>query len=159
MRRSTQLIMAFALGAVVTLMVAAAPQSESGSSADVIKITKAEWQANMQKNTSAAMANVDEDCTMFEPGFPTRLEGKAMIRRWTEASSNAAGNLVMAEMTNEKIQTFGNTAVLTYNFLGAEQTKDGEVKPITAKSTRVYVKERGQWWLVHANFAPVGPNN
>ena len=39
------------------------------------------------------------------------------------------------------------------------KNKDGKVTPAMAKSTRVYVKQGGQWMLVHANFAPVTAPN
>ena len=64
--------------------------------------------------------------------------------------------MVMGEMTNEKVQVYGDVAILTYNFIGAMKNKDGEVEPSLAKSTRVYAKIGGTWKLVHANFAPVG---
>ena len=43
-------------------------------------------------------------------------------------------------------------AILSYNFVGVTKDKDGKAEPTRAKSTRVYVKKNGQWWLVHANF-------
>ena len=56
-------------------------------------------------------------------------------------------------MLNPKVQVYGDTAILSYNFFGLEQNKDGKVTPSRAKSTRVYVKQGGRWMLVHANFA------
>ena len=58
-------------------------------------------------------------------------------------------------MGNAKVQVYGDVAILTYNFLGATQGPDGAINQFTAKSTRVYAKENGEWMLVHANFAPV----
>jgi ketosteroid isomerase-like protein len=46
----------------------------------------------------------------------------------------------------------GNVAILTYNYVGVTQDKDGKTEPIRAKSTRVYVKKDNKWTLVHANF-------
>ena len=156
MIRFAQMVGCVTLGAFLALMIAASPQADWGPSGEVIDITKAEWKAIMDKNPSGALRNVAEECTQFRPGFPTRFEGKDMIRRWADAQTSGTGNLILAEMTNEKIQTFGNTAILSYNFSGMMQDADGNAEPLIAKSTRVYVKERGQWWLVHANFAPVG---
>jgi ketosteroid isomerase-like protein len=62
----------------------------------------------------------------------------------------------MGEMTNEKVQVYGDVAILTYNFIGATKDKDGVVEPNLAKTTRVYAKMGDTWKLVHANFAPVG---
>ena len=70
-------------------------------------------------------------------------------------SCSAQCPLVMAEMANEKVQIYGDVAILSYNYMGLGKDKEGVINPSRAKSTRVYVKESGQWWLVHANFAPV----
>ena len=58
-------------------------------------------------------------------------------------------------MQNGRVQVYGDTAILTYNFAGLRRAADGKVTPALAKSSRVYVKQGGQWKLVHANFAPV----
>jgi ketosteroid isomerase-like protein len=58
-------------------------------------------------------------------------------------------------MVNQKVQVYGDTAILTYNFVGVSRDKDGKVTPSNAKSTRVYSKINGKWMLVHANFAPM----
>jgi ketosteroid isomerase-like protein len=57
-------------------------------------------------------------------------------------------------MMNPRVQVYGDTAILTYNFVGVARDKDGKVTPSAAKSTRVYAKVGGKWMLVHANFAP-----
>ena len=46
------------------------------------------------------------------------------------------------------MQVYGDTAILTYNFAGLRRGADGKVNPSLAKSTRVYVKQGGQWKLV-----------
>jgi ketosteroid isomerase-like protein len=57
-------------------------------------------------------------------------------------------------MANPKVQVYnGNVAILTYNYVGVTQDKDGKTEPTRAKSTRVYVKKGDKWMLVHANFA------
>ncbi len=75
--------------------------------------------------------------------------------RLADASSTGTGALVAAEMANEKVQVYGDVAILTYNFVGMTKDNDGVVQPFLSKSTRVYVKKDGKWMLVHANFAPV----
>ncbi len=60
-----------------------------------------------------------------------------------------------AQMATEKVQVYGDTEILTYNFIGAVKEKDGTVQPLLAKSTRVYIRENNRWMLVHANFAAV----
>jgi ketosteroid isomerase-like protein len=124
---------------------------------DVIAITKAQWAAEIaDKGSAEIMKDVADEYTEFNSGLPTRVDGKALATRMQEAASQGSGSLILAEMMNSKVQVYGSTAVLTYNFAGAAKSADGEIENIAAKSTRVYVKGKDGWKLVHANFAPVG---
>ena len=109
----------------------------------------------MQKNTAAALENVAEECTTWLPEFPNRINGKAQLYATNEARQSGSGAWILAQMSNELVQQYGDVAILTYNFFGASREKDGKIENITAKSSRVYVKKNNEWWLVHANFAPV----
>ena len=122
----------------------------------VIAITKAQWAAEMKRDVATAMENVADDYTEFNSDYPTRLDGKAVNVRLSEAFNSGSGDTVAAEMANPKVQVYGDVAILTYNYIGVAKNKDGEIESVKAKSTRVYVKQGGQWMLVHANFAPVG---
>jgi len=140
---------------VVALGLIGSVQSAPPSAADeVIALTKAIWAADMKKDVATAMKNVADDYTEFNDDYPTRLDGKQINRNLAEATASGAGSVIAAEMANQKVQVYGDVAVLTYNYIGATKDKDGKVEPSRAKSTRVYVKKDGQWWLVHANFAP-----
>ncbi len=110
----------------------------------------------MKRDVATAMKNVADDYTEFNPDYPTRLDGKALNVRLSEAFNSGSGDTVAAEMANPKVQVYGDVAILTYNYIGAAKNKDGEIESVKAKSTRVYVKQGGQWMLVHANFASVG---
>ena len=137
--------------ALLSLTVLA--QSTDKQAADeVIAVTKAQWAAEMKKNTAEAMKNIADDYTEFNSDYATRLEGKALSMRLSEATASGSGGLVAAEMANAKVQVYGDVAILSYNYVGVSKDKDGKTEPTRAKSTRVYVKKGGQWWLVHANF-------
>ena len=101
-----------------------------------------------QQNVSLA-----DDYTEFNGDFPTLLVGKAMSTRMGEVTPY--DKAMYSDMQNGRVQVYGDTAILTYNFAGLRRGSDGKVNPSLAKSTRVYVKQDGQWKLVHANFAPV----
>ncbi len=120
---------------------------------EIIAITKAQWAAEMKRDSSTAMKNVAGEYTEFNFTYPTRLDGKDLNMRLAEAQAVASGDLIAAEMANEKVQVYGDTAILTYNFIGALKDKDGAIEPLLAKSTRVYIRENDRWMLVHANFA------
>ncbi|MFQ5816396.1 MAG: nuclear transport factor 2 family protein [Terriglobia bacterium] len=151
-----RILLVFASVAVLSLTLIAAPSQIAD---EVIAITKAQWAAEMQNDIAAAMKNVADDYTEFNPDYPTRLDGKALNVRLAEAQASGSGRLVAAEMANAKVQVYDNVAILTYNFIGSTRDKDGNIEAVRAKSTRVYVKKGGQWWLVHANFAPVDVEN
>ena len=141
--------------AVGTILATGWAQQNTQQIADsVIAMTKAQWAADMQKDTAGSMKDLADDYTEFNPDYSARIEGKPMATHFTESGNKASsGTEVAAEMGNPKVQVYnGDVAVLTYNFMGLNKDKDGKVEPTRAKSTRVYVKEGGQWKLVHANF-------
>ncbi len=148
-----RVLMVFVGIAVLSLSVFAAHHTVADQ---VIAVTKAQWAAEMKRDVATAMENVADDYTEFNPDYPTRLDGKAMNVRLSEAFNSGSGDTLAAEMANPKVQVYGDVAILTYNYIGAAKNKDGEIESVKAKSTRVYVKQGGQWMLVHANFAPVG---
>ena len=154
MSRPIVLISGTGIGILLTITIAVGQGRYGDVTKEIIGITKGQWSAEMAKNTSSAAAILHDECTMFVPDFPNRLDGKDTIYKFMDAEASGAGSLVMAEMANEKVQVFGNTAILSYNFMGMRKDTKGEVQPFRAKSTRVYVNDGGKWLLVHANFAP-----
>ncbi len=148
-----RVLMVFVGIAVLSLSVFAAHHTVADQ---VIAVTKAQWAAEMKRDVATAMENVADDYTEFNSDYPTRLDGKAVNVRLSEAFNSGSGDTVAAEMANPKVQVYGDVAILTYNYIGVAKNKDGEIESVKAKSTRVYVKQGGQWMLVHANFAPVG---
>jgi len=114
----------------------------AGTEEEVIAVTYAQWAAEIANSA-----------------FPTRIDGKALNTKLANALAEGGGGMLAGEMTNAKVQAYGNVAILTYNFVGVIQDADGGTEPMLAKSTRVYVKQNGKWMLVHANFAPVGDSD
>ena len=136
-------------------MNASAQQADQATADAVIAMTKAQWAAEIKDPTNVAeqMKEASDDYTEFNGDYATRLDGKAMSSRLAEATSKASGKTVAAEMANPKVQVYGgNVAILTYNYVGLIQDKDGKTEPARAKSTRVFVKKDNKWVLVHANF-------
>jgi ketosteroid isomerase-like protein len=150
MRKVYSVLLAIAVAAV--LAAPAHAQSNDKVAAEVIAIVKAEWAALNQDNVAEGAKNWSDDFTEFNGEFATRLEGKAMLTRMEEASSKDPGKTIFSEMANPKVQVYGDAAILSYNYVGITQDKDGKTKPTRAKSTRVYAKQGGTWKLVHANF-------
>lgn len=146
--------------AVVVLMIcclalgglAAIGQQSKSVGDEIIAMVKAQWAAENEKNIAEATKNIADDYTEFNGDYATRLEGKDLSQRLVEAGFKESGKVLASEMANPKVQVYGDVAILSYNYVGVAQDKDGRNEPVRAKSTRVYVKQRGKWMLVHANF-------
>jgi ketosteroid isomerase-like protein len=125
---------------------------------EIIALAKSQWAAeNAMKPTSEAWANVADDYTEYNSAFPTRIDGKALAAKFYDAQNTSGDVGLVSEMQNAKVQMYGDTAILTYNYAGVTKLGKGGLENNLAKSTRVYVKQNNRWMLVHANFAPVVP--
>src|SRR4029450_6004697 len=126
-------------------MNASAQQADQATSDAIIAMVKAQWAAEMKDptNVTEQMKDAADDYTEFNGDYATRLDGKAMNSRLGEAAGKASGKTIAAEMANPKVQVYnGNVAILTYNYVGLTQDKDGKTTPQRAKSTRLFVKKR-----------------
>ena len=136
-------------------MNASAQQADQATADAVIAMAKAQWAAQIKDPTNVADQTKDmsDDYTEFNGDYATRLDGKAISARLAEAAGKDSGKTIAADMANPKVQVYnGNVAILTYNYVGVTQDKDGKTTPGRAKSTRIYVKKDNTWMLVHANF-------
>ena len=89
--------------------------------------------------------NIAEDYTEFNGDAATRVDGRSLSRRIAEAGNKGSGHT--HRRRDAQPQGPGSTVtplILSYNFFGLEQDKDGKVKPTRAKSSRVYVKQDGK---------------
>lgn len=123
-------------------------------SAEIMALARSQWAADIAgQPAERMMETVADDYTEFNGDYPTRIDGKAMNLALARIAPSTKS--VYGDMQNAKVQVYGDTAILTYNYAGISRTADGKTEPSVAKSTRVYVRMGGQWKLVHANFAPV----
>jgi ketosteroid isomerase-like protein len=121
---------------------------------EVMALARAQWASEIAGEPMAQQnASLAEDYTEFNGDFPTLLVGKTMATHMAEVTPN--DKAMFSDMQNSRVQVYGDTAILTYNFAGLRRAADGKVSPSLAKSTRVYSRQGGKWMLVHANFAPV----
>ena len=142
------------VGAIALAGTPALAKDDSKIADEVMAMARAQWAAEVAgKSASDQLASLADDYTEFNADYPTLLVGKSMALKML--SVPPAGTALLSEMQNPRVQVYGDTAILTYNFAGVGKAMDGKISPNTAKSTRVYVRQGGQWQLVHANFAPV----
>ena len=147
-------VSAAAIAGVLMLSSPVSAAENPQVASEIMALARAQWASEIS-GASMAQQNVSlaDDYTEFNGDFPTLLVGKTMSTRMGEVTPN--DKAMYSDMQNGRVQVYGDTAVLTYNFAGLRRGADGKVNPSLAKSTRVYVKQDGQWKLVHANFAPV----
>jgi ketosteroid isomerase-like protein len=121
---------------------------------EVMALARSQWASEIAgEPMSQQNASLADDYTEFNGDFPTLIVGKSMSTRMGEVTPS--DKAMFSDMQNARVQVYGDTAILTYNFAGLRRAADGKVAPSLAKSTRVYARMGGQWKLVHANFAPV----
>jgi ketosteroid isomerase-like protein len=146
-----------AAGTLALLLMAGTPALAADNpqvAAEVMALARAQWASEIAGEPMAQQnAQMADDYTEFNGDFPTLIVGKAAATRMGEVTPN--DKAMYSDMQNSRVQVYGDTAVLTYNFAGLRRAADGKVNPSLAKSTRVYARQGGQWKLVHANFAPV----
>ena len=151
--RSTLIGLALVLVLALQATPATAQPANQKVADEIIAMVRASWAAEAAKKGSESMKFFADDYTEFNSEVATRVEGKAIAMRLNEAGLKDPAKMIASEMLNEKVQVYGDTAILTYNFFGMSQDKDGKITPNRAKSTRVFVKTNGKWMMVHANFA------
>jgi len=149
-----RVLLSLSLCFAVSGLTAYAADANPAVAGEVIAITKAQWAAGRARNTADANKDIAADYTEFNGDAATRVEGKDLAMRFEEASQKDPAVQLVDEMLNPRVQVYGDTAILTYNYFGISQAKDGKVTSTRAKSTRIYVKQDGKWMLVHANFQP-----
>ena len=146
-----------AVGAIAALFIIGSPVQATENpkvAAEVMALARAQWASEIAGQTTAQQnASLANDYTEFNGDFPSLIVGKDMANRMVDVTTN--DKPMFSDMQNGRVQVYGDTAILTYNFAGLRRAADGKVTPSLAKSTRVYVKQGGSWMLVHANFAPV----
>ncbi len=152
MSRSRVCLVTGIFALAVILASPAFAQSNEAVAKEVIAVAKAEWAAFYKKSVAEASKNWADEYTQFNPTFATRLEGKAQLVTMEEAFVGDSGSGIFSDMSNPKVQVYGDVAILSYNYIGISKDKEGVTEPNRAKSTRVYVKKGGKWMLVHSNF-------
>lgn len=142
-------------GAAIMMFAAPALAADDPRVAsEIMALARSQWAADIAgQPAQRMMETVADDYTEFNGDYPTRIDGKAM--NLAMAAIAPSTKSLYGDMQNAKVQVYGDTAILSYNYAGIARGPDGKVAPTIAKSTRVYVKMGGQWKLVHANFAPV----
>ena len=156
MKKISVLVIVLVVVGLLSSGVSAQSDENEGIAKAVIAMAKAQWAWENANPGKSYDKDIADDYTEFNQAFPVRMEGKAMASKAYEAMTQVGDKGMMSDMTNVKVQVYnGDTAILTYNYVGVTKDADGKTTANLAKSTRIYVKMGNTWKLVHANFAPV----
>jgi len=113
------------------------------------------WDAIEKGDIDRYASHVHEDFTQFGEYDSVLRSGKAAevkgIKDWIDSST-----AIHTEMHDPKVTINGNTAFITYYWSDAGTT-DGKAFTSRGKSTRIFVKENGQWRCIHGHYTLLPP--
>lgn len=93
-----------------------------------------------------------DDITYFDPNIEKRVTGIEEFREYF-ASFRGTFSFPRYELLNPHVQLYGETAILTFNFVGySENGKEDKWN-----TTEVYRMRDGDWKLVHSNWSHTKP--
>jgi ketosteroid isomerase-like protein len=140
---------------MVLLMAACGNQpKENTATADettAIKIALTNmWDAIEKHDIDRYAGYVHPNFTQYGETDSVLLKGKgaevAATKSWMDRSTN-----VHTEMIDPKVTVNGNTAWIVY-YWADKGWSDGEAFTSHGKSTRIFVKENGQWLCIHGHY-------
>jgi len=148
------LMLAAVLPAAVLASCQRAPAGDAA--AEILAQAKASMTRWGEGDVDAVLQHYAQDFTYFDPGLERRMDGYAAIEAYYRPM---AGKMKIArfEMLNPRVQVAGETAVLTYNlFDEVSLLPTGPTRQrVTWNVTSVYVRQAGQWKVIHEHFSYV----
>ncbi len=93
-----------------------------------------------------------DEITYFDPGLEKRSDGIGQLRAHL-APANGTFSFPSYELIDPRVQLYGETAVLTFNFVG--HLKSGADD--RWNTTEVYHRFNGKWKLVSSNWSHTKP--
>ncbi|MGD8779731.1 MAG: nuclear transport factor 2 family protein [Ignavibacteria bacterium] len=93
-----------------------------------------------------------DEITYFDPGLEKRITG---IKEFSDhfSSFNGTFSFLGYELLNPQVQLYGNTGILTFNFVG--YSENGEKDNWNA--TEVYHFIENDWKIVSSHWSPTKP--
>lgn len=147
-------VMFFALTA---LLAATAPAQQSGTTDKeveaVIGTLNQMWKAIEDGDVDRYATFVHPSFTQFGENDTYLTEGKAAEVRSMSDYLKRAHN-VHTDMHQPQVTVRGNVAWITYYWTD-EGVIDGKRVTSRGKSTRIFVKEQGQWLCIHGHYTTV----
>ncbi|MBV1908767.1 MAG: nuclear transport factor 2 family protein [Kangiellaceae bacterium] len=135
---------------IAVLLISNALASEKTDQAQIIDNIHSMWKAVESNNLKSYMKYIHPDYTLFG-------EGDAYLHRGKDKEAIDIGDYlgrvegVRTFMHQPEVIVKGDTAWITYYWSDAGYLS-GERFTSRGKSTRIFVKEKGQWLCIHSHF-------
>jgi len=114
------------------------------------------WDAIEKGDIDRYASYVHEDFTQFGEYDSVLRSGKEAevkgIKDWIESSTP-----IHTEMHDPKITINGNMGYITY-FWSDHGSTNGKPFATRGKSTRIFIKENGQWYCIHGHYTLLSEN-
>ncbi|MEW6194914.1 MAG: nuclear transport factor 2 family protein [Bacteroidota bacterium] len=98
-----------------------------------------------------------DDVTYYNPFENSRIDGLDAMQKYY---GEQAGQIFIDkyEMTNIKVQLYGDIAILSYNLFNFKKQSDGSLKESTRwNSTKVYRLINSDWKIIHNHWSFLQP--
>ena len=128
-----------------------APESNA-IAAEIVATETAALDRWLSGDPSGFLQVSDEDVVYFDPFLERRLDGLAALTAYYEA---LRGKISAAryEILNPKAQVFGDSVVLTFNFVSWGGTDDAK----RWNCTEVYARRGDAWKIVQTHWSFTNP--
>lgn len=153
MIRSVAILVALAL----LISCKPAPSSETAAAdpaTAVIDASKTIVAAFGRDDPEAYFKLFAPDATFIFHTTPKRLESRqAYQQEWAAWRRDLGFRVRSCTSSNQRVQLFGDVAVLTHNVRTEIATKDGDAT-LNERETIVFQRRNGQWIAVHEHLSP-----
>ena len=125
--------------------------NQNDTTATIIAMERAALVRWGKGNPSGFIEISDPDVVYFDPFLERRLDGLEALRRYYEAIRGQV-QLDRYELINPKVQLYGDTAVLTFNYVSYA----GETQS-RWNCTEVYCRRDGRWRIIQTHWSFTKP--
>ncbi len=141
----------------VPLPVKAKPDPLPPAAEEILALEKAAMKRWRQGDPDGFLALSAPQVTYFDPILPGRLTGITRLREFYNGMRGKGGGPSAIDFLEPRIDRVGDAALLTYRFLWAGLDADGTVTArLPWNCTEVYVRQAGQWRLIHTHWSLIG---
>jgi|SRR5579871_1940555 len=131
-----------------------AAQAEEAVKSQLLELTRQILEAIHAGDADTYAQHCAPDLTCFEELAPYRIDGIDFHRTvMQKMAENPALAPARCDMVTPHVQLYGDAAVVTYTRL-MSYFENGFPRMTTANETRIFIKQAGEWRMVHFHRSP-----